>query len=424
MKRTCPKCQWTVEVPAESKRVAQIGEDQVYALSETTGRDSHDLQAAEPVYLSVICAVCGTLMRATLEEVGEELECPDCQTRAVVPPPAEAVAEEASPPVRLEEGDGYSVYEGQGQPPPDSRVVYQRYVAVVCPLCRTLMRATLEEVGQEMVCPDCRTPVIVPPPAEAPPAPGPLGVGGEEYSVSDSEGQPPGDSQAAYQSYIAVRCSLCHTRLHATLDQVGQKIICPDCGEPIVIAPPPPAIRKPDPMKGAERDYGVGEGIKLREVRTHVDYRQPDAAPDTTAQPRAEPALPPRPFFSGVFTFPSYPGVYAYWGGLSVSAILIMMVAAYAVSCGFAANPVSLIVSMIMFGVTFVLAFIWVAVALVLCVVIAEETAAGNDDIEGWSDGPFVDWIGGAFYVFNSAALGALGGLLIAQVLDALGKPN
>ena len=64
-------------------------------------------------------------------------------------------------------------------------------------------------------------------------------------------------SPAAEQSYVAVPCSVCHTRMLATLDQVGGKLICPDCGTATVVPPPPPPRPKIDPMADA------GEGYRL-----------------------------------------------------------------------------------------------------------------------------------------------------------------
>ena len=36
-----------------------------------------------------------------------------------------------------------------------------------------------------------------------------------------------GDSTASREVYIPVICTVCHTRMYGTLEQVGQELICP-----------------------------------------------------------------------------------------------------------------------------------------------------------------------------------------------------
>jgi DNA-directed RNA polymerase subunit RPC12/RpoP len=91
------------------------------------------------------------------------------------------------------------------------------------------MYATAEQVGEQLLCPDCGTRTLVRPP---PPPPKKTSADfrvapTEEYAVQESLGQPP-PGAVAYQPHVGFKCRRCGTRLHATLDQVGQPLECPD----------------------------------------------------------------------------------------------------------------------------------------------------------------------------------------------------
>ena len=156
-KLRCPFCHAPLVVPKESSATHE-GEE--YAMSGPTGRQpgAETWQA----YLAVVCPVCSTRMYATEDQVGQEMACPDCGTMVTVRRPAEAPDKDTPQPNLAEE---YPLYPGGGQPPPSAREVYQAYIPVVCPVCKTRMLATQEQVGQPLVCPDCDTPTVVPPPA-------------------------------------------------------------------------------------------------------------------------------------------------------------------------------------------------------------------------------------------------------------------
>ena len=50
-----------------------------------------------------------------------------------------------------------------------------------------------------------------------------------DYLLSDPAKHP---SSTPRQTYVYFTCAVCLTRIDATPDQVGQKIVCPDCGVP------------------------------------------------------------------------------------------------------------------------------------------------------------------------------------------------
>ena len=83
-----------------------------------------------------------------------------------------------------------------------------------------------------------------------------------EYALAKEVNWAAGEVPAAEQPLVAVVCPVCHTRLHARLDQVGGTLVCPDCGTSAVVPPPPPPQRKIDPTAEAGEDYRLIDGDK------------------------------------------------------------------------------------------------------------------------------------------------------------------
>ena len=112
-------------------------------------------------------------------------------------------------------------------------------VLVGCPVCHARMHPEESQIGQEVICPDCGTPTTVSRPAEN-------RRKSHDRRPKRSATTPwlrrlagGGAVPAAEQSYVAVVCPVCHTRMHATADQVGNRIHLPHCGSPAVVSPMP-----------------------------------------------------------------------------------------------------------------------------------------------------------------------------------------
>jgi DNA-directed RNA polymerase subunit M/transcription elongation factor TFIIS len=172
----------------------------------------------------------------------------------------------------------------------------QAHISVVCPHCNARLHATVAEIGQTLVCPDCLESVIVPsrvrpaasggPPTNsrptAPAAPIELAAktgtahadpqGDEEElrlcdpvhvprelilpkvlvdilavpSATDESSPPPPQKQPAAEprtdDQFSVKCRVCDTLLYASEGETGQQKTCPDCGSSVLIQRPP---RKP-----------------------------------------------------------------------------------------------------------------------------------------------------------------------------------
>lgn len=106
-------------------------------------------------------------------------------------------------------------------------------------------------------------------------------------------------------TYLAVVCPLCHTRMHARLEQVGSQLTCPDCGTACPVLPPPPPrpeIRRPDPGEYGMRDpsaFGDPTAVRTTPLRTSPDIAATPLPPGEGGQRPGEAAPRKVPAKSG-----------------------------------------------------------------------------------------------------------------------------
>ena len=191
------------------------------------------------------------------------------------------------------------------------------------------------------------------------------------------------------QEYYAVRCPVCATRLHATPDQVGTTMVCPDCRKGFVVPPPPPpkAVRDVEPLQAydlrppVERTYELGpaaekeergagskeqgagsrekreletrggeQGAGSRSPRKALRGRRRRAAKNVAARTirkrSARPTLPAHPFLSGVLSFPFYPNVWVCWLSWTCIASCVEYLLTIAVQLASVESPVSYFLAM------------------------------------------------------------------------------
>lgn len=78
---------------------------------------------------------------------------------------------------------------------------------------------------------------------------------GDVYAIHERAGP----ASAGLTAQTVVICSVCHTRISAAADQIGQKIPCPDCGAMAVVPPPPPVPVKPAALPTTTEVYPLCE---------------------------------------------------------------------------------------------------------------------------------------------------------------------
>jgi DNA-directed RNA polymerase subunit M/transcription elongation factor TFIIS len=224
-------------------------------------------QAASRPGIVVECPVCRTRMDASEEQVGREVVCPDCGTAVLVRPPEAPVQGQR----RAVQVEGYALLDESYQPAESRSTTHPIYIPVRCPLCDTLMHGTEDQVGQHLLCPDCYTPVVVPPPAEAPAKPSHRVD--DEYQLQQEIERPAAAPRVEKKPLIPVVCRLCDARMYARPEQAGELICCPDCSTPVVVPQPEATTPRADMAATAAGEYGVGEAAERPEHHAPVNLR-------------------------------------------------------------------------------------------------------------------------------------------------------
>ena len=465
-KLRCPFCFHVLDVPRESSPQRR-GEE--YALTDA---DTPPGKQASPCYLRIVCPVCETRMYATEDQLGQEMVCPDCGTATIVRRPVEPEVQDHPPIQRAEE---YALYQGEGQPPTSDEVVYRAYIPVICRLCATRMLATEDQVGQEIVCPDCGTPARVPALASKPPdqaaADATQADFGSNYDPSQpafAQGQISGG-----QGQVLITCDVCGTRIYAPVDQAGREILCPDCYSPLVIPEAAPNISAaPEPAEPVG-EYGVGapaerppvvvpgfepivddRPLRPLESRDDESSRQPphcrtatregatrwlaSTARPVPGEPPSEPAEEPpiprrasqdrerrlvmwRPFLVGVFDFPFSPTQQGTLLVFSVGAFVLSALTLEAVRLSRVPDTRTYFLAAALSGVTGLLGLAWIVLISSRCLSIIRQTGAGSEEAPFPSDLVWMDWVFQGLYVLFSLAIATLVGVAVGKALGALG---
>ncbi len=416
-KRRCPKCLHIFVVPSAEEVARRQPKVEPYAMREGT----ESVPEVDQPHLPLRCPLCRTHLQAREDQIGEQIVCPDCHTSVLVERPDHEPAvltrkKETSP---VAGGDDYGLIDEVDASTSRRRAADPTYFATHCPLCGTHMQAREDQVGQEMTCPDCRRTMIVP---AAPPrrrsSRGPREVDKEAAYGVRAEGEPTPDATAT--SYIPVVCPLCKTRLHTTEDQIGQKMVCPDCDRLFAVPPPPKPERTYDPRDQFDGNYDVGESVASAPsggspILASLWHRHMGSRGENDRPPSPPPR---RPFLSSVFSIPWSPSVRMHFLPLWVLGMIVVAVVARIVSLlGGAPGIAAWTEAMVLMGVASVLGTIWLGVLSVKCLAILGDTADGYDDVQAWPEGPFLDWVGEVFFVVNSLAIAMLPGVLISKLL-------
>lgn len=198
------------------------------------------------------------------------MRCPACYIDLVVPHESTIRA--------VNEAELYKVDEV----PVDVRDMAHRHAkaSFPCPVCHAILSITSkDQVGMEIVCPDCDSYVQVPMDLLsnfAPPARNDtikdqvdhiMGTGPppiEVYGVSGSA-QPQDVHYPLTEKTFPVFCGLCNTLMRATERMIGQTLECPDCGtKTLVLKPKEKEKLATNPLHaGGFATYGVDGAAKI-----------------------------------------------------------------------------------------------------------------------------------------------------------------
>lgn len=371
---------------------------------------------SEKSTIAFTCPHCLTPGEAAAKAVGRPYRCTACHQMIESLRPRKETSSTVGP---EDSADEYAIADSTDSP------LETAYLTVPCTLCHTRMHATASQIGQRLVCPDCGTsvevtPTMAPPPPEPPRQPVEF-EGSQEYATYSGQGQPPPEDKEVYQKVIPVVCSLCGTRMHATLDLVGRKMACPDCSTATVV---PRYVEKKEVKPPRPGDYGVGAATRPEYRRMKEDYRPekpPDAEGPDEPRPNLDVALADLTegsSFWWMFNFLGTPEGWGRWIVLclvgSVPAVLIgwglgliAQETFFGIGAGFA---------LCLFGG--VIGLIWFSKTAACGLTILEDTAEGNRKIESWPETNF-SWDIEVLYVLFALGIGAAPGFLFDRLLGA-----
>ncbi|MDR1383622.1 MAG: hypothetical protein LBJ67_07235 [Planctomycetaceae bacterium] len=234
--------------------------------------DTQDIVQSQSL-ISFRCRVCKTNIAVPTDQAGKISVCPDCNTENIVPEQnvPGLVAERT---ISIDES--IEIYGFADEQNRNSLKTDDDMFTVRCPVCNALLYARDEQIGTSLKCPDCYRDVPIRGRPEKPVKEtfqAKVYEGSSVYQLQ-SESRLPPDTQL-----VPVVCAICHTRMYATIDQIGQEKECPDCGKMNrVVAVREEELKTVGEIFPSVSAYGVTEAIPNPTMRVNVDYRTVDDA--------------------------------------------------------------------------------------------------------------------------------------------------
>jgi uncharacterized protein YbaR (Trm112 family) len=340
-------------------------------------------------------------------------------------------------------------FEPEGQPLGAPRAVPTDF-AVVCPLCKTAVQVSAKQSGQSIDCPNCLTTIEVKVPAGATfkeveqtagalhPHPGPghprQGVASRETEPAgvpvpprpvhpwQKEPEPAGTLVSLPpppdDKFFAIVCPLCHTRLEATREQVGQSITCPDCRRPFEIKAPPPRAAK---YRWSQDD---GEDVRLEPTFERPQLEKPvlpviekERKRRRSANVRRTHPLPLGRLVSGVVDFLAYSNVWPRWLGYSLVLLIPQELLHFGFNQPLTANGTRSPGAVLALLAALVLLSVWFISICATLLTVVEDTSDGLDRVENWPEGYVFVGVGPVAMIFFGLVLSALPGGIICGAI-------
>jgi DNA-directed RNA polymerase subunit M/transcription elongation factor TFIIS len=305
-----------------------------------------------------------------------------------------------------------------------------QHIPVTCRVCQTLMYGRLDQVGKSIKCPDCGAQSVVPPPTIEKPKKQPAAIEGDQYEVWGADDAPSlAEIIASQPKYIAVECPMCQTLMHGTLEQVGKKLKCPDCGTLCVVPPLKEPVKTPnyasdeleleiDPtLDPGERPMIVPprrpmlyeeEAETARKRQEERDARGDRRGPRVDVKGR--PVMPRYPTATRILSFLFSRGVVARWAALTLT-WYVLVSPTWLTSL----TPMGPLAAVPMGILSFICLLIWDAALAAIVMSIIVESSTGADEVESWPSTNPVDWAGEFFYLLVACLVSPLPGWLIGR---------
>jgi DNA-directed RNA polymerase subunit RPC12/RpoP len=306
-------------------------------------------------------------------------------------------------------------------------------VSFDCSLCQTRITALVADVGKKVACPDCgRKNVVPPPPAPKKPVV-PAAMEGEQYQLWGVDETPTVDPRE--QQLFPFECRVCQSLMHATKEQFGLYMTCPDCGARTIAKPRRTAKPRGPALVAAGEEYELDETappeprpfsmpISILDAELHTSARATTVGPDGRLIVQVDPNWNKRP------VRPAVPLVQGVWRMLVTQEIIarwVMLSIVFSALGWFAHDSLmspsgglgGFIGIMLMVGTMF-LGALWLTMAAPLSLAIIAETSDGNDRLLEPPQWTSFDWFVETAYLVNSGVMAGLAGLGAWQATRSL----
>ena len=392
------------------------------------------------------CPRCNASLVTNPAEVGTRRKCPACHKTIKIPA-------SASPPENQK---------------PDTLAVsgYQladrNKLSVVCTYCEKVLFAKIDQIGEELICPDCLESVVVTaPPDFAPPAASKKTpektvetTAAEDDPAEDEDSlrladpieRPPVASsltddlvpnaaptaQAAEHEdnfEFSIPCLLCGSRVYARISEVDETKKCPDCHSEVKIPPPPKKIVRSERHVDKDiEDFGLGAPeVQHSDVSTASSRQVKTEAQDALA--RAEAAVReaeeverqttvviPKTLPLFLFSAQALPR----WIVLSVMIGLAGSLAQFTFFAPVSQPSIQFLKLFSSIGL-FLLGIPAFIALFANCLAIFGDTANGGAEITSWPDANFTEWMTDSLYIINALIFSGLPPAAVAQLFICAG---
>jgi hypothetical protein len=305
-------------------------------------------------------------------------------------------------------------------PPPPRVKPKPKEVPIVCLVCGTRSYAPLELVGKEIKCPDCYSPVLVPPLPEAAgkgQASGPTLEDAEDYGMSEVVERPRYRPLVAPRGEYEVLSALDPATMEYRLTVPGEKPRATQPatttssaagGEEIALAPPVQVVEEArDPRTFLPQP-------KLEPENELYDGRYDDGLIGDGVDRRAPDAWKRAPLVLGIVEFLFFPGTLLRWFAFAVPlvgvATLAQLTFAYLNT-----DDNQQVLGLLLMKATIPAAAVWLAAFASSALAVVQSTGNGENDVTSWPDWNFYEWFANAMYMLLAMLAAGLPGALIAS---------
>lgn len=334
-KARCDACNEAFVVPALGNSTEAPTEHAWGQPHEKTQQPSVPAAPKSSLLIGLECRVCGTRLYGRQEDVGKKIKCPDCGAGTEIPPPAKP--KPLNMPAALF-GEQYELWDADDAPlPSELKAEQPKYIAVTCKVCQSLMYATEDQVGKQMLCIDCGTKNLVPAPLRVVVRPSVLATDRDTPQLDPAAA--PGDRPVLIPQTFGT--SLAEQRAADVY------------------------------ARALEKSRRTGKAIMIDE--------------------RGRPILPSFPLLTGILTFPFLPGVFSRWMALSLALLMAMflMIDGGLTLYGGGFGP-GLFAGLLEVMLGAVAALIWYASISNIVIAIISQSVVGADRMEDWPSMNFI----------------------------------